>query len=181
MSFGNLFGGQSSGAPNPATTAPAGGSLFGASATLVNNPSGGGSLFANQASNPPAGGSLFSSASAGGSLFGNASAAGGPPRPVAPVGASLFAGTQNANTSTQHPPSQPEAKQTQQTQQKTSGPAYFQSLLEKGNKRAREDGDTRLGDVPGLQLGLGDISKRVRELGGAGRSQRNDGAEETRA
>ena len=44
---------------------------------------------------------------------------------------------------------------------------YFSSLLEKGKKRARRaDDSSSFGDVPSLQLGLGDIAQRVRALGG---------------
>ncbi len=48
-------------------------------------------------------------------------------------------------------------------------PAYFDSLLERGRKRTNGvDGRDGFGELPSLQLGLGDISRRVRELGGAG-------------
>ncbi len=59
--------------------------------------------------------------------------------------------------------------------------AYFQSLLEKNRKRAREEQSGGLGDVPSLQFGLGDISKRVRELRGDGGQTRNDRAVDNRA
>ncbi|KAL8834578.1 MAG: hypothetical protein Q9176_007397 [Flavoplaca citrina] len=50
-----------------------------------------------------------------------------------------------------------------------SQPAYFDSLLEKGKKRARDaDGGTSFNELPGLQLGLSDIARRVREIGGVG-------------
>lgn len=51
----------------------------------------------------------------------------------------------------------------------TSQSAYFDSLLEKSRKRKEgTEGDVNFGELPSLQLGLGDISQRVRELGGAG-------------
>ena len=51
----------------------------------------------------------------------------------------------------------------------TSQPAYFDNLLEKGRKRTHDaDGAPGFGDFPSLQLGLGDISKKVRELGSVG-------------
>ena len=54
-------------------------------------------------------------------------------------------------------------------------PAYFETLLEQGKKRVREaDGGSDFNDLPSLQLGLGDISRRVRELGTAGRNQVGD-------
>ena len=47
-------------------------------------------------------------------------------------------------------------------------PGYFNSLLEKDKKRTREvEGGAGLGEIPSLQLGLGDIARRVRELGGS--------------
>ena len=52
---------------------------------------------------------------------------------------------------------------------KAGQPAYLQSLLEKGKKRAHAaDGGPAFGDLPSLQLGLEDIAKRARELGGFG-------------
>lgn len=52
---------------------------------------------------------------------------------------------------------------------KVSQPAYFNSLLEKGKKRAlAADGGAGLNGLPSLQLGLGDIARRARELGGVG-------------
>ena len=54
-------------------------------------------------------------------------------------------------------------------------PAYFDNLLEKGRKRVREaDGGPDFNDLPSLQLGLGDIAKRARELGTASRNQAGD-------
>ena len=50
-----------------------------------------------------------------------------------------------------------------------SQPAYFDNLLEKGRKRTRDaDGGPGFRDIPSLQLGLGDIAKKVRELGSVG-------------
>lgn len=49
----------------------------------------------------------------------------------------------------------------------TPQPGYFDSLLEKGKKRARVgDGGPAFGELPTLQLGLEDIARRARELGG---------------
>ena len=48
---------------------------------------------------------------------------------------------------------------------------YFSSLLEKGKKRSRAaDENAGFGEIPSLQLGLGDIAQRVKTLAG-GRSQ----------
>ncbi|KAL8804768.1 MAG: hypothetical protein Q9182_002360 [Xanthomendoza sp. 2 TL-2023] len=63
-----------------------------------------------------------------------------------------------------------------------SQPAYFDSLLEKGKKRARDpDGASALGDLPGLQLGLTDIARRVREIGGVGAQTPADRAADSKA
>jgi nuclear pore complex protein Nup93 len=65
-----------------------------------------------------------------------------------------------------------------QTQQQSGQPsqsngatlhsAYFNSLLEKNRKRDRAaaENESGFGEIPSLQLGLGDIAKRARELGG---------------
>ena len=43
---------------------------------------------------------------------------------------------------------------------------YFNGLLEKGKKRSSPiDAGSMFGEVPSLQLGLGDLAKRVRQLG----------------
>ena len=99
----------------------------------------------------------------------------------------LFGTSQNATTShpaasSVFPPQQPQQQHQQQQQQegqaqpqdgqpgsiatKGSKPAYFDSLLEKGKKRTRlVDGGPEFQDLPSLQLGLGDIAKRVRQIG----------------
>lgn len=123
------------------------------------------------------------SSTAGGGLFGNL----GGNKPAAP---SLFGNT-NTATSSQPPTSSlfaPQQTQQQQNQQGDQGqqqqrqdgqqsqvqdrsrqPAYFENLLEKGKKRTHDaDGGPGFRDLPTLQLGLGDIAKRVRELGGQG-------------
>ena len=107
---------------------------------------------------------------------------------------SLFGGAQNNTASAQHATFSPFAPQPQSQQQSnnlgqaaegqqqqqmspqarggqvTSQPAYFDNLLEKGRKRIRDaDGGPGFGDFPSLQLGLGDIAKKVRELGSVGK------------
>ncbi|KAL8753507.1 MAG: hypothetical protein Q9199_004996, partial [Rusavskia elegans] len=63
-----------------------------------------------------------------------------------------------------------------------SQPAYFDSLLEKGKKRARDaDGGTSFNELPGLQLGLSDIARRVREIGGVGTHMPADRAADSKA
>ena len=65
-------------------------------------------------------------------------------------------------------PSQQQDGQKSQNIGGDSAPAYFNTLLEKGRKRAHgSDESPAFGDLPSLQLGLGDIAKRARELGGA--------------
>ena len=107
---------------------------------------------------------------------------------------SLFGGAQNNAATTQpanispfglqpqpqqqrnHLEQVPQAQQQQQMSpqsrggQVTSQPAYFDNLLEKGRKRTRDaDGGPDFRDIPSLQLGLGDIAKKVRELGSVGK------------
>ncbi|KAL8643684.1 MAG: hypothetical protein Q9226_008189, partial [Calogaya cf. arnoldii] len=63
-----------------------------------------------------------------------------------------------------------------------SQPAYFDSLLEKGKKRARDaDRGTSFNEMPGLQLGLSDIARRVREIGGVGTHMPADRAADSKA
>lgn len=73
---------------------------------------------------------------------------------------------------------QPEQQDGQQSAGlgKVSQPAYFNTLLEKGKQRANASGGGNgFNELPNLQLGLGDIAKRARELGGLG-SQTPGGA-----
>lgn len=87
-----------------------------------------------------------------------------------PFGLSLLASQQPQ----QQPPNQNGQPQEAGSQSSpASGPAkipqpgYFDSLLEKGKKRARVgDGGPAFGELPTLQLGLEDIARRARELGG---------------
>ncbi len=59
---------------------------------------------------------------------------------------------------------------------RASQPVYFDNLLEKGKKRVNGvNGDSGFGDLPSLQLGLGEIARKARELGGVG-TQLNGGA-----
>lgn len=63
-----------------------------------------------------------------------------------------------------------------------SQPAYFDNLLEKGRKRTRDaDGGPGFRDLPSLQLGLGDIAKKVRELGSVGIQTQRDGTTDSSA
>ncbi|KAL8690728.1 MAG: hypothetical protein Q9218_003895, partial [Villophora microphyllina] len=93
---------------------------------------------------------------------------------ITPSGGSIFAPQQQ---------SQPEQNDQQlPAPTRLSQPAYFDSLLEKGKKRARDaDGGSGLGQLPELQLGLGDIARRVRELGGVGIQTAADRAADSKA
>jgi nuclear pore complex protein Nup93 len=55
--------------------------------------------------------------------------------------------------------------------------AYFEQILERGRKRNNAENGV-LGDLPSLQLGLGDIARKVRNLGTGGPSSQEarDGA-----
>lgn len=155
---GGLFG-NSLGASTSTTQQPATSSLFGA------KPATGGGLFGNTASQP-------AQQSTGG-MFGQSSNA-------QPSGASLFgAQQQQGQQQGQVPPedSQPG---------KSKGPgslqaAYFDQILERGKKRNNQENGGSLGDLPSLQLGLGDIARKVRNLGTGGPSAEHAKAGDSRA
>lgn len=156
---GGLFGASTSAAPKP------GGGLFGGGASTSQAPAG--NLFGGNtgtSTGPAAGGSLFGGSTAqaqnntqgaGGSIFGGNSN----------NNASLFQsgllpklGEQNQGPAS-HDPSAPPPQ-----------PAYFDALLQRGKKRQTEDGVGAFGELPQLQLGLQDISRKVRNLGQGGPS-----------
>lgn len=62
---------------------------------------------------------------------------------------------------------QPSLSQSTQSPQATQ-PAFFNSLLERGKKRpfASTSQENSYGELPSLQLGLDDIRRKARELGG---------------
>jgi nuclear pore complex protein Nup93 len=157
----SLFGGK------PATTTPTqtqpstgfGSSLFGTSTTTPKASLFGGATATT--SQPAAGNSIFGSTlglgtstttttqpSAGASLF--SSAPGG--------GLSLGLG----NTTTTNPAAST-AQQPQQQAPASATGALFDSLLAKNKKQA--EGETALGELPSLQLGLGDLRQRLKKLG----------------
>lgn len=93
-----------------------------------------------------------------------------------PFGSSVFSSqqpqqqSQNQNGQPQEASSQPPPGSA-----KTPQPAYFDSLLEKGKKRARAvDGGPAFGELPNLQLRLEDIARRARELGGSPSQENGD-------
>lgn len=180
---GGLFGAT---AQPPAS---GGSSLFGNTGAATSNPSGT-SLFgastANATSQPPGGSSLFGgntttnnatsqAGNTGTSLFGNTT------NTTYQPANSLFASTANANS---QPGQNPNASvfghgilPSQQAQQSNIDrphnpnapppqPAYFQALLERGNKRMADDNN----GLPQLQFCLGDISRKVRNIGQGGPS-----------
>ncbi|KAK5128410.1 hypothetical protein LTR85_003078 [Meristemomyces frigidus] len=181
---GGLFGATA----QPASSGGDGG-LFGSTAAATSKPTGSG-LFGASAANPtsqaPGGSSLFGgntntnnatsqAGNTGTSLFGNTSN-----QPYQPP-SSLFTSTANANSQSQQNPNASlfgnDILPTQQVQQSIveraynpnappPQPAYFQALLEKGNKRMADDNN----GLPQLQLGLGDISRKMRNIGQGGPS-----------
>ncbi len=86
-----------------------------------------------------------------------------------PFQLSLFASAAPQQQQSQSVQSQQQQPTGQQSNGQTPQPAYFDSLLERGRKRTNGgEGVGGSGELPSLQLGLGDISRRVRELGGTG-------------
>ena len=123
--------------------------------------SSGGGLFPNNPSSGGVGSSAQQQPTVGGSgsLF-----------KAKPGGSSLFSSQQQPqNGQFNLGQTQQQNSQQQGGLAKASQPAYFNNLLEKGRKRSRaDDGGAGFGDLPSLQLGLGDLAKKVRELGGVG-------------
>lgn len=150
-------------------------------------------LGSSQAQQPkPAQSSLFSNP--GSSLPQQTSSLFGAPKPAAtqPSAPSIFA-PQATTAGSGSSIFFPQASQQQQDQSgqnaqqqppppRSSQPAYFESLLEKGRKRTRDaDGGSDLGELPELQLGLTDIARRVREIGGVGAQSPADRAADSKA
>ncbi|KAF2205005.1 NIC-domain-containing protein [Delitschia confertaspora ATCC 74209] len=166
----SLFGGVGLGTANtsqPAstqsTTTPTSGGLFGSAfgakpSQPQGNPSPFGGLGAS--TTQPA-----QQSNTGGSLFGASqqqqTAAGG-------TGSLFGATTQPQGTAA---PQQQSAAALSQSTNGTGRSAHFDHLLERGRKRnARENGVSHFDDLPTLQLGLGDIARKVRNLGTGGPS-----------
>lgn len=166
-SGGDLFGGG-----QPATTS-SGGSLFSQpTATATSGGSllksgGGSSLFGGQPATTSGGGSLFggnntapASRPTAGSIF-------APNNPQPADNASVFSSgllpkKQDENVPTTRLGADPSATIPQ--------PAYFDALIQRGKKRQNEDKSSAFGELPQLQLGLQDISRKVRNLGQGGPS-----------
>lgn len=182
---GGLFGGTAGAPATTTTTTP---SLFGnlgaasnaQSATTQATSSGGlgGSLFGGLGaakSTAPATSSLFGASSSqqpaqtgGLSLFNNTttqSTMANPQQTTGPAQSSLFGATMTQqNTQQQGAP-------LSQSTAVTGRSAHFDHLLERGRKRnAGENGTSNFDELPSLQLGLGDIARKVRNLGSGGPS-----------
>jgi len=170
----SLFGGLGS-TPQPQTiSGGGGGGLFG-SAQPATTQSQGASIFSNPTTtSAPLNFSNTNTTSAPSLFVNNATTS----APFAT--SSLFSQPQQQ----QNPAGQPQ----QQIGQTTDGvsqrtqPAYFNSLLEKSKKRAHDaNAGPGFGDLPSLQLGLGDIARRARELGGTEQQAQRDGVADSRA
>ena len=156
-----LFGGfnttsaASSATPQPASAAPSNpfGSLLGS--TAAPKPPQPSNIFGGLGATKPAAPSLFGPT---GLTTGTNQQSSGAAQPgIIP---SLLG--PNANASQHQGP----AAHTAQAAQEAGHTAYFSSLLEKNKKRARGVEEANgFNEVPSLQLGLGDIAKRIKELG----------------
>jgi nuclear pore complex protein Nup93 len=109
----------------------------------------------------------------GGSLFGGnkGSSILGTGQPAQAGTSSLFSTNQQPIQQQSQPqqapqnPLPPLAQSTQSAQ--ATQPAFFNSLLERGKKRPFATGSQdSYGELPSLQLGLDDIRRKARELGG---------------
>lgn len=188
---GSLFGSTLGGNTQPAATGTGGG-LFGGGAAAKPATT---SLFGAQpATSQPAaastGGGLFGGAStakpATGGLFGASTTQPAASQPAA--GNSLFGATQtqtqgqdankglfstlggqstNNNNNAQN---QNQNQQAMAAEPAPANPAYFDQLLERGRKRQTEERITPFGELPTLELGLADISRKVRNMGQGGPS-----------
>lgn len=119
------------------------------------------------------------------SLFGTATTT--QPQTSASLG-SLFGGLAGSQQPQQGPQLQvPGGQQSQQrpisqSASTNSQPAYFDALLERGRNRTNgKNGGTGLEEIPSLQLGLPDISRQVRQLGGLRPNAQQGNRADTRA
>lgn len=172
----SLFGNSAAGTTTPTQPRPAalnlGSSLFGTSTTTPQASLFGGNQSTATATNQPA-------ATAGGSsLFGSTLGLGASTATTTqPAGASLLSAPQGGGLrlgglgfgSTTNTTLGASTNQQPQQQQQQGPPsalptgALFDSLLAKNKKQA--EGETALGELPSLQLGLGDLRQRLRSLG----------------
>ncbi|KAL9604363.1 MAG: hypothetical protein Q9219_000551 [cf. Caloplaca sp. 3 TL-2023] len=110
--------------------------------------------------------------SASGSLFA--------PQPASGAsGASIFS---SQTPQQQNQPGQDAQQQPAAAPARPFQPAFFESLLEKGKKRTHEVNDVpSFGELPEIQLGLTDIARRVREIGGVTTQSPADRAADSKA
>ena len=165
----NLFGslGASQSQTQPSLLSSLGGDqkpdLFGSSQPQQQTGTAGGGLFG-------VGSALQVQPQQSSSLFGGAQNNAATSQLAAP---SLFAPQLQSQQQQQNTQAGQAAQEQQQQQagQQSQGehlipqPVYFDSLLEKGRSRTHEAGGPGFRDLPSLQLGLGDVAKKVRELG----------------
>lgn len=183
-STGGLFGGTTN-TSQPAQPSPFGSFGQNKPATTANAPSLFGGSGLQPATQPVTGGSLFGATttnqqqqptSTSNNLFGALGAS--TAHSQQPVTSSLFGAT------TQNPASASTAQSGQlaATNGATSTNAHFQTLLERGKKRREPTGgDLEFGELPSLQLGLGDIASKIRNLGGAGSFGKTGKAQDSNA
>lgn len=151
----NLFGGGQSTAAQPAATT-GGGGLFGGGTTATPNAGQtGGGLFGASTAQPA------QQAGGGASLFGAANK---------DAGKSLFGGLGESTNNNNQNQNQNQNQQALAPEAAPANPAYFDQLLERGRKRQTEERITPFGELPALELGLADISRKVRNLGQGGPS-----------
>jgi len=170
----SLFGGLGSTPQPQKISGGGGGGLFGSAQPVTTQPQGT-SIFVNPTTTSAP--SLFSNAAttSAPSLFTNNA---NNPAPFAT--SSLFSQPQQQQYQAGQP--QQQSGQTIDSASQRTQPAYFNSLLEKSKKRAHDaNAGPGFGDLPSLQLGLGDIGRRARELGGTEQQAQRDGAADSRA
>jgi nuclear pore complex protein Nup93 len=171
--FGNLP--TTSTASGPGLFAGLGASTSAPAGASTTTTSGGTGLFAGL-------GGAASSTAPSTSLFpGIGGAASQPQSTQQPASANPFGGNQSVNTRPRQSTNlYASSAQQQQQQPQAGGPlsqsivgtsAHFDHLLERGRKRnAGEHAFGSFGELPTLQLGLGDIARKVRNLGQGGPS-----------
>ncbi|KAI0579622.1 nuclear pore protein [Pyrenophora tritici-repentis] len=162
--FSNL-GGGSSNAQSGTTQATSSGGLFsglGGAATGTSSGTTPG-LFSNTSGGSSNAQSGTTQATGGGGIFATTNNA----QQTSGLGQSSFF------TSTQQQPQQQQqpGASLSQANAGTGRSAHFDHLLERGRKRnAGENGTSNFDELPSLQLGLGDIARKVRNLGSGGPS-----------
>lgn len=180
-----VFGGALVGTPSTATGAGGStGGLFGGAGTNAQPQQQSGGLFgglgASTSQPQQQSGGLFGNsqpAQQSNSLFGASQPASSQPG----AAGGLFSGSNLLGSTTQQGQQQPGTQQqngAQSTQTARSQPAFFDQLLERGKKRqSDENAAGQFGELPSLQLGLGDIARKVRNLGQGGPSSSRNAAD----